>query len=247
MRKFFSSIFCLILCLFCIFISNTNTALAVSKIDSKLEEQVLQILREHPEVIIDSVQIYQQKQQQKADKVRQAFLQDLNTNPQIIIGNSPTTGTTESKTVLLEFSDFQCPYCAQAHKTLKKFIAKHKNEVVLVYKHFPLSEIHSQAIPAATAAWSAQQQGKFWEYQDALFDNQKKLGEDLYLDVAKKLNLDLDKFANDRAIAYPEVQKDRQLAENLGLTGTPFFIFNGKTLSGAVKISDFENLLAQNS
>ena len=247
MRKVFSSIVCLILCLLCIFISNTSTALAASKIDSKLEEQVLQILREHPEVIIDSVQIYQQKQQQKADKVRQAFLQDLNTNPQIIIGNSPTTGTTESKTVLLEFSDFQCPYCAQAHKTLKKFIAKHKNEVVLVYKHFPLSEIHPQAIPAATAAWSAQQQGKFWEYQDALFDNQKKLGEDLYLDVAKKLNLDLDKFANDRAIAYTEVQKDRQLAENLGLTGTPFFIFNGKTLSGAVKISDFENLLAQNS
>lgn len=233
---------CLGLCL-CLFLSFSFPVLAANTIDPKLEEQVLQIIREHPEVILDSVQEYQQKQQQKIQQNRQAFLQELQINPQGIVGDSPITSSIESKVLLVEFSDFQCPYCAQAHKTLKKFMAKHQNEVTLVYKHLPLSEIHPQAIAAATAAWAAQQQGQFWPYEDALFTNQKLLGEGFYLDTAKKLSLDIDKFQKDRLLAGSAIQKDIELADNLGLTGTPFFIMNSQTLSGAVKLSDFEKVL----
>ncbi|MEH2397200.1 DsbA family protein [Nostoc sp.] len=219
------------------------TAQAASRIDPQLEQQVLQILREHPEAILESVQAYQQQQQQKTKQAQQAFLQDLKTNPQTVIGESPTTGSTQSKTVLIEFSDFQCPYCAEAHKTLKQLLVKYPDKVRLVYKNLPLTSIHAEALPAATAAWAAYQQGKFWEYHDALFTNQKQLGEALYLDIAKKLKLDLGKFKRDLTLATPAITKDIQLAEKLAVSGTPFFVINSPTVSGVVQLADIESIL----
>ncbi|WP_026733915.1 DsbA family protein [Fischerella sp. PCC 9605] len=230
--------------LLCLVLGSPLPAQATS-VSPQLKEQVLQIIREHPEVVLESIQAYQLKQQQKLQQARQAFLQDLKNDPQGLISNSPTTGASDSKTILIEFSDFQCPYCAEAHKTLKQLMKKHHNDVKLVYKNFPLNSLHAEAIPAAKAAWAAHQQGKFWEYHDALFTHQDQLGEDLYLDVAKKLNLDLEKFEKDREIANTEIQQDIQLAEKLGLSGTPFFIMKSETVSGAVQLTDLEKLLAR--
>lgn len=218
-------------------------AQAASRIDPQLEQQVLQIIREHPEAIIESVQAYQQQQQQKVKQEQQGFLQDLKTNPQTVIGESPATGSTKSKTLVIEFSDFQCPYCAEAHKTLKELLAKYPDKIRLVYKNLPLISIHAEALPAATAAWAAYQQGKFWEYHDALFTNQKQLGQALYLDIAKKLNLDLGKFKRDLTLANPAITKDIQLAEKLAVSGTPFFVINSPTFSGVVQLADIENIL----
>ncbi|MCL1473979.1 DsbA family protein [Argonema antarcticum] len=220
-------------------------AQAASRISPQLEEQVLQILRQHPEVILESVQAYQEQQQKQIQQTRQAFVEQIKTNPKAVIGESPTTGASEPKIVLLEFSDFECPYCSKANTTLKQFIAKHQDEVTLVYKHFPLISIHPEAMSAAKAAWAAGQQGKFWEYHDALFTQQDKLGEALYLDIAQNMNLDLDKFDRDRNLADTAIQKDMQLAERLGLSGTPFFVMNGEIFSGAVQLSDMENILAR--
>jgi protein-disulfide isomerase len=233
------------LCTLCIVLGWSLPVDAANRISPQLEQQILQVIREHPEVLIESVQAYQQKQQAQLQQTQQAFVQQMKTSPQEVIGNSPTTGSPESKVLLVEFSDFECPYCAQAHKTLKQFMAKHKDEVTLVYKHFPLIPIHPQALPAATAAWAAQQQGKFWEYQDALFTHQKQLGEPFYLQIAEKLNLDVDKFKGDRSNANEAIEKDIQLAESLGLAGTPFFVMNGQTLSGALQLSDLENALTR--
>lgn len=210
---------------------------------SRLEEQVLQIIREHPEALIDSVQKYQQEQQIKLQQTRQAFLQDLKMNPQQIIGESPVTGNTTSKAILVEFSDFQCPFCAEAHKTLKKLLAKYPDKFTLVYKHFPLPNTHPQAVAAAQVAWAAQQQGKFWEYEDALFTNQKKLGEQFYIETAKNLNLDLDKFAQDRAIANDTIRKDVLLATQLGVSGTPFFVLNSDNYSGGIELAEIEKII----
>lgn len=210
-----------------------------------LKAQVLQIIRENPQVILESVQAYQQEQQQKAQRAVQAFVQKMKTNPASAIGDSPVTGAAEKKIVLLEFSDFQCPYCARAHQTVKQFMAKHKDKVTLSYKHLPLIEIHPQALPAARAAWAAGQQGKFWEYHDALFAQQDKLGEDLYGEIAKTLKLDVAKFNSDRNsnAASTAIQKDMQLAESLGIEGTPFFFLNDQTLSGAVELAQMEKAL----
>ncbi|BAY08677.1 DsbA family protein [Calothrix sp. NIES-2098] len=249
MRQFFRYIrIWACISLLCCLLGWSFPAQAASSANSRLEQQVLQILREHPEVIIESVQTYQQQQQQQLQQVRQAFLQDLKLNPQLVIGESPTTGSTTSKIVLVEFSDFQCPYCAEAHKTLKQLLAKHPNEVTLVYKHLPLAAIHAEALPAAKAAWAANQQGKFWEFQDALFTHQKQLSEALYLDTAKSLNLDLDKFKSDafgaNSLAEKAIAQDVQLAEKLGIAGTPFFVMNSKNFSGVVQLSNIESILA---
>lgn len=222
-------------------------AKAATKITPQLEQQVLEIIRNHPEVVIESVQGFQQQQQQQLQSRQQAFVEGLKTNSQNIIDNSPLTGNADAKVVLVEFSDFQCPYCAQAHKTLKEFMAKHQNEVKLVYKHLPLVAAHPEAMNAAKASWAANQQGKFWEYQDVLFSQQDDLGEDFYVETAKKLNLDLEKFNSDRNSnnATIAIQQDVQLGQEIGITGTPFFVMNDQAISGAVPLADLENVLAQ--
>lgn len=233
----------LVLCI--AFLGGSLPAQAANRITPQLEEEVLQIILNHPEVILESIQAYQQQQQQQQEQARQTFLQGIRTNPKALIGESPTNGAAESKIVLIEFSDFQCPYCAKADQTLKQFMAKHQNEVTLVYKHFPLTSIHPQALSAAKAAWAANQQGKFWQYNDALFTQQDKLGEELYLEIAQSLNLDLEQFNRDRNVADTAITQDMQLAEKLGVTGTPFFVMNEEIFSGAMQLSNMEKVLAR--
>ncbi|MBP5974324.1 thioredoxin domain-containing protein [Brasilonema sp. CT11] len=227
--------------------TNTSQADSNNLINPKLEAEVLQIIHNHPEVVVEALQAYQQQQQKQQQQAKQLVLQEIKTNPNKIIGESPTTGATEPKILLIEFSDFQCPYCAKAHKTLKQFMARHQDEVTLAYKHFPLISIHSEAMPAAKAAWAAQQQGKFWQYQDALFSSQGKLGEKLYVAIAKKLNLDLEQFNQQRSgnAADAVIQKDIETAMRLGIQGTPFFVMNEETFDGAVELSDIERILAR--
>jgi protein-disulfide isomerase len=217
------------------------------EIDPNLEEQVLQIIRNNPEAIIQSVQDYQEQQRQQQQQQRQSLLEKMKNEPQSFIGESPVFGAKSAKIVMFEFSDFQCPFCGRASGTIKQFMDKHKNEVRLVFKHFPLAQIHSQAIPASKASWAAMKQGKFWEYHDQLFANQNRLGEDLYLEIAQSLNLNVDKFNSDRqsAEAQKAINSDLDLAMQLELTGTPTFVMNGELFSGALDLADFEAKLAQ--
>lgn len=220
---------------------------AQAKIDPEVEEMVLEIIRQHPEVLIESVQNYQKQQQEKQLELRQSFLLQLQKNPQTIMANSPRKGSADNKILFLEFSDFQCPYCGEAYKTVEAFMDRHQDEVTLVYKHFPLSSIHPQAIAAAKAAIAAGQQGRFWPYYDALFRQQDKLGEGLYLEIARDLDLDLEKFNYDRQkkAADLAIAEDMELAEQIGITGTPFFVLNGQFFSGAVPLSTLEEALSK--
>ncbi len=215
--------------------------------DAQFQAKVLQVIRDNPEVILESVQAYQQKQAQQQQQGQQAFLQQMKANPKSVIGDSPTTGASDQKIVLLEFSDFQCPYCAKAHETLDKFMARHKNQVTLVYKHLPLTQIHPEAMPSAKAAWAAGQQGKFWEFQNAMFENQDKLGEPIYVATAKALKLDLKRFDQDRNsnAATAAIQKDVEMAEKIGVNGTPFLIMNGEIIEGGAQLANLEATLKQ--
>lgn len=217
------------------------------EISPQLRQQVLQIIRENPEVILEAVQTYQRQQRAQEQKARQSFLQQAKANPTALIGASPVKGAKNSKVVLVEFSDFQCPFCAKANATLKQFIAKHGDRVALVYKHLPLTTIHPEALPAARAAWAAMQQGKFWEFHDALFANQTRLGDALYREIAATLGLNLPQFDRDRAsqAANAAIQQDLAMAETLNIDGTPFFLMNGEVLAGAVSLADLEAALAR--
>jgi protein-disulfide isomerase len=237
----------LVMCLFLLSCSHPVKADTQVKLDPQLEQQILEVIRKHPEAILDSVEKYQQQEQEKQRAGRQAILQKMQASPQAVIGSSPTLGAKSGKPVLFEFSDFQCPFCASARLNLKQFVDKHPQDVTLVYKHFPLTSIHANALPAAQAAWAAQQQGKFWPFHDALFDSQKQIGPALYAELAKKLGLDVAKFEKDRQspAAAAAVAQDVQLGQSLGINGTPFFIFNGQPFSGAVPVEELEARLAQ--
>jgi protein-disulfide isomerase len=217
------------------------------KVDPALEQQVLEVLRKNPEVIYQVLKKFgeeQRAEQERKVKAEQvAAIQKLFQDPKTLIAASPTIGSTSNKILLVEFSDFQCPYCSKSQEILKQFMAKHKDKVTLVFKNFPLTQVHPEALPAARAAWAAQQQGKFWEYHDELFANQAKLSNNFYLDTAKKLKLNLAKFQSDYAIADTAILNDFKLGRAVDVQGTPTLILNGMVVEDPQSIAALEQLL----
>ncbi len=164
-----------------------------------------------------------------------------------LIGSAPTKGNPNAAIVLFKFSDFQCPYCALAAGQMKDFVGNHEDDILYVYKNFPLTQIHPEALPSAKAAWAAGQQGQFWLYHDGLFVNQSRLGEDLYVELAEAMGLDLERFNRDRASAEAEaaIQQDLELAQQLQLQGTPSFIMNDLLIPGGAPPQLFEEIFNQ--
>lgn len=215
------------------------------KVNPQLEKQILEVIRRNPAVMLEVLQKYAIEQQAKEQKAQADAITLARKDTKSLIGDSPTTGASNRQIVMVAFSDFQCPYCATADKSVKQFMAKHKDKVTLVYKYFPLTQIHPEALPAARAAWAANKQGKFWEYHDALYTNQAKLSEAFYLETATSLKLDLNKFNADRKIADNAIVEDFKLGRKLGIDGTPTFIINGEVVTGAASLADLEKALAQ--
>lgn len=204
---------------------------------SSLEQQVLDVIRNHPEAILESLSRYQKKQEEQQQAKRDALLRAMKVSPSSYVAGSPVFGSQSAKTLLFVFADFQCPYCAKVKDALQQLVAS-RPDVALVYKHYPLQEIHPEAMGAARAAWAAQQQGHFWPFHDILYAHQNRLGDELYLEAAKELGLDLVQFNVDRRgeRSAAAVKLDQELADGLGLSGTPFFWMNGKTFSGVVDL-----------
>lgn len=163
-----------------------------------------------------------------------------------LVGDSPTRGNPDAPLVLMKFSDFQCGFCARAAGPMAGFMTDHEEDVLYVYKHLPLTQIHPEAIPAARASWAAQQQGQFWAYHDALFANQARLGRDLYPEIAQDLELDLEQFERDRtsAAARDAVNRDVQLTRQLRLNRTPSFVLNDLLVPGTAPVEFFESIVA---
>jgi protein-disulfide isomerase len=153
----------------------------------------------------------------------------------------PTKGPANARITLVEFSDFQCPYCAQAAVKLDEILKKHPNDVRLVYKQFPISLIHSQANLAARASLAANLQGKFWPLHDLMFKNNEKLSQDNILAWAKQIGLNMDKFTKD--LDSPALKKavERGVAEadEIGVLGTPTVFLNGQRYNGELDPAEF--------
>lgn len=179
------------------------------------------------------------------DKVLQQILQKVQSMPagrpavdpnkvyDIPIADSPIKGPKNARVTLVEFSDFQCPFCSRATTFANEILAAFPKDVKLVYKHLPLTQIHPNAMPAAKASIAAQKQDKFWEMHDALFAVYNQLTPENVTKAAEKLELDMKKFEADRNAPESEklVQADMKLAQEVGVTGTPTFFLNGKRLS----------------
>lgn len=163
---------------------------------------------------------------------------------EVAIGDSPMMGASDAKVTIIEFSDFQCPYCGRVGPTMKRLVEEYPEDVRVVYKHLPLS-FHQQALPAAKASVAAARQGKFWEFHDLLFQNQRQLTDEKFVELAKGLGLDVEKFESDykSTEVAREVAKDMNEARRLGVTGTPGFFVNGKFTSGAKPYESFKAMV----
>jgi len=162
-----------------------------------------------------------------------------------ITEDSPALGPKDSVVTVVEFADFQCPYCRESYSVLKRVLKAYPQDVRLVFKHLPL-DTHSQAFTAARAAVCAEREGRFWELHDALFALRKLDAEDLR-GAAISSQLDLTKFdtclnSDDSRHA---VEKHKQAAARWGIDSTPTFFINGKMFRGALDFVAFKKVIEQ--
>ena len=150
-------------------------------------------------------------------------------------------GTRDARLVVIEYGDFQCPYCARARPTLKALQERHGEGIALVYRHLPLEHLHPLAALAAEAAEAAAAQGQFWAMHDALFEHQRQLTAEQLPLLARQIGLDAARFQQElESRRYRDkVVAHAQDAARVGATGTPAFFFNGERYRGD---SDRESL-----
>lgn len=147
-------------------------------------------------------------------------------------GKSPVKGPEDAPITIVEFSDYQCPFCARSEPLVHEALAAYPKQARLIFKHFPLTSIHPQAMPAAQAAAAAQKQGKFWEMHEKLFANQRALAPEQLKQYAQEIGLNVAQFEADMQSEEIKtvVQEDMQLAQRAGVRGTPTIFVNGKIL-----------------
>jgi protein-disulfide isomerase len=162
-----------------------------------------------------------------------------------IDASDPVIGTQNAAVTIVEFSDFQCPYCLRAAPTLKKLRDAYGDRVRVVWKDFPLTQIHPQAFKAAEAARCAADQGKFWEFHDQLFGNQQALQPDDLKRYAATMGLDATKFNEclDSSKFAERVRSGVAMGTRLGVNSTPTMYVNGRLVSGAQPYEVFTGII----
>ncbi len=207
--------------------------------------------------IKDKIRAYLQNQ--KVAARRQAYVQSLRSQAAVVVhlqeppvfraevgvDGAPFLGPAAAPVTIVEFSDFGCPFCQRVLPTLTRLLARYRDKVKLVFRDFPIDSLHPQARKAAEAARCAHDQGKFWDYHDALFANAPNASPEQLKTYAKQVGLDLTRFESclfggTHAAA---VQKDVDEGIRLGVTGTPAFFVNGELLSGAQPLESFGRLI----
>lgn len=205
------------------------------------------------ERIAPRIKAYLQRRAQQDQ--REAFIRELRERYPVTIAlrpprvdvdadNAPVKGPADAPVTIIEFSDFQCPYCRRVHPTLKRLMHEYQGRVKLVYRNFPLRNIHPQAQKAAEAAQCAAEQDRFWPYHDKLFstsrlqvDDLKKYAQELGLNTEQfNTCLDTDKYAS-------KIEQDLQAGAKAGVNATPSFFVNGQPVSGAIPYDDFKELI----
>lgn len=162
------------------------------------------------------------------------------------VGSSPAHGPKDAKVTVVEFSDFQCPFCSRAADVVTEIKKKYGNRVRVAFKHFPLP-MHKDAKPASEASMCVNEQSadKFWKFHDKAFKAQDKLDAASLEAYAKDSGADMAKFKECmNSKKYSDfVQKDMEYGERIGVRSTPTFFINGQLVSGAVPIETFSEII----
>lgn len=195
--------------------------------------------------------------QQRLSKARAEYIKNLRTQTEIAINllppgaetqveGAPIIGSKSAPVMLVEYADYECPYCRQVHPTLKKLEQDFDGKLSVVFKDCPLP-MHSHAKKAAEAAICARNQGKFWEYHDVLFEGAGNLEVPELKENARTLGLNATEFDQclDSGAEAAKVQHGYEEAQQLGLSGTPSFFINGHFYSGAMKYEQLRAAVEQ--
>ena len=152
-----------------------------------------------------------------------------------------TQGPAGAPATLVEYGDYQCPYCGAAYPVVKRLQKTLGKKLRFVFRNFPLTQSHPYALIAAEAAEAAALQGKFWEMHDLIYEHQTHLKPDIIPVWAKRIGLDLEKFGNDIKydVVADRIKEDRQSGIRSGVNGTPTFYINGTRYDGS---PDYESL-----
>jgi len=158
---------------------------------------------------------------------------------------APMRGPSGARITIVEFSDFECPYCAKAVAEIAAVMAAYPNDVKLVFKQFPLDDLHPHARMAAEAALAANDQGKFWQMHDELFANARRLGPQTVAAIAQTVGLDMMRFTRDMETHRfaRAVEADVREGDKLGVYGTPSLFIDGKPYRGPVMLSILKPIL----
>jgi protein-disulfide isomerase len=177
-------------------------------------------------------------------KARAAANQILSDPVKINTKGSPFKGPEKARITVVEFSDFQCPYCSRAVAQVDAVLRAYPNDIKLVFRQYPL-EIHSEARLAAEASLAANEQGKFWPMHDKLFENFRQLSRDNIFTWAKQIGLDMEKFKVDLQSGRFRTVVDKDVVDGVeaGVQGTPTFFINGQRYNGPLDLNTLKPIL----
>ncbi len=198
-------------------------------------------------------------QQQKLVSQRQLFIASLRSQAKVVdrlqpppiirvqvsTDGAPFRGTANAPVTVVEFSEFQCPFCHRVQATLKQLLDRYPGKLRLVHRDFPLDALHPLARGASEAARCAQDQGKFWQYHDALFSHFPQAASNDLKEYAQIVGIDVAKFDGclSGGVHKAAVQRDVEEGIRLGVSGTPAFFINGRPLQGAQPIEAFARII----
>lgn len=161
-------------------------------------------------------------------------------------------GNTEAEIVLIEYSDFECPACASQYPMVEQLLEEFEEDILFVYRHFPLRQIHQNAEPAAVAAEAAGRQEKFWEMHDMLFERQQEWAgqrnvEDMFISYAEDIGLNAEQFEEDMSDRdlLQKVRQDQASGSRASISGTPTFFLNGQRIQNPRNYEEFRELITQ--
>jgi len=204
-------------------------------------------------------QIRSRLQNQKLATRREEFLKSLRSQAKVVINlkappvlrvdvavdGAPFKGPPKAPVTIVEFSDFHCPFCRRVLPTLAQIESQYGEKVKLVFRDFPIENLHPGATKAHEAARCANEQGKFWAYHDKLFASPPKSSPEILKALAKEVGLDMHGFENcfDSQKYQAAIKKDLQDGNRVGVTGTPAFFINGRIISGAQPLEAFARII----
>jgi len=178
---------------------------------------------------------------------------DLNSSEQEVYtaekltDDDPILGSVIAPVTIIEFGDFQCPFCKRVAPTVQQIAADYADSVSIQFRDFPLEQAHPQAVNAALAAACAHEQGAFWGYHDRLYETQSDFSDTHYISLARDLALNTEQFLNcyETEKYRSEVLQDFEEGRALGVTGTPTFFINGSKVSGVISYEQFAQIIEE--